>query len=245
MESRRLVLPPPDPKWSWWDLVLVLVMLLALIPAAGFLKNYIMQAISFLKVTGNTPQSLALFLGTFIQAAVIMLAVSLITRHRQGTLKDLGLIGDNLKHNLFLGVGGGALLAVVLWIMGIIVIWIFGPPPPQDIEVLLTGLKTGRDLLLPFLAVGVLAPLSEEMYFRGMVFPVVRARFGPAAGMLLSGLFFGVLHMDIYRVLPISAMGFVLAYFYERTGSLVTPIIAHSVWNSVMLLIMYVGSNQF
>lgn len=242
MESKNVVLPPPCPKWSWWDLVLVLVMLLALIPVTGFLKNYIMQAIAALEVTGNSPQTLALFMGAFIQAAVMILAVSLLTWRKRGTRKDLGLISDDLIYNLFMGVAGGAVLAVVIWIMGLIVFWIFGPPPPQDIEKLLTGVKSGGDLLLPFISVAVLAPLSEEIYFRGMVFPVVRARFGPAAGMLLSGLFFGALHMDIYRVLPISAMGFVLAYFYERTGSLVTPIIAHSAWNSIMLLILYIGS---
>ncbi|WP_418791740.1 lysostaphin resistance A-like protein [Phosphitispora sp. TUW77] len=243
MESKKVVLPPLYPKWKWWDLVLVLVMLLALIPASGLLKNYILQMISALKITGNSPQTLALFLGTFVQAGIMIFSVALLTWRRHGSREDLGLISDNLMQNIFLGLGGGIVLAVVVWIMGLIVFRIFGPPPPQDIEKLLTGLKSGRDLLLPFISVSVLAPLSEEIYFRGMVFPVIRARYGQAAGMLLSGLIFGALHMDIYRVLPITAMGFMLAYFYETTGSLITPIVAHCAWNSIMLFIFYIAGN--
>lgn len=237
-------MPPRQPVWSWWDAIIVLGMLLALIPAAGLFKPYIARAVSALRVLDASPQALALFVSSVIQSSVMITAVGFLAWRKGAGLRDLGLAGNNFRSNLLSGLGGGFILAVLVWIAGIVVSVIIGPPPPQEIEKLLTGMKTGKDLLLPFISVSILAPLSEEFYFRGMVYPVIRARFGPVPGMILSGLFFGALHLDLYRMLPIGVMGYALAYFYERTGSLVTPIVAHSAWNTLMLLVLF-GAGKY
>jgi membrane protease YdiL (CAAX protease family) len=57
-------------------------------------------------------------------------------------------------------------------------------------------------------------------------------------GIVLSALFFSIMHFDIYRLLPIAAGGAGLAYLYERTGNIWTNIIAHAVWNGVMIALI-------
>lgn len=227
-------------KWSWWDVILVLVALFGLMLGARFLRDPLREFIALFELSGDALRTVSLFAGTFLQALIMVGAVVLLTGRKGATGKDLGLTAFNARENIKTGLSGGLVLAFFIWIVGITISLLLGPPPPQEIEVLLTGLK-GKHLLLPFLTVSVLAPLSEELYFRGMVYPVIKARFGAMTGMVLSGLFFGALHLDLYRIIPIGVGGMVLAYFYEKTGSLVTPIIAHSVWNTIMLIMLYLA----
>jgi len=238
MEKANFSVPPGHPKWSQWDVVVVLGILLGIMLLSRFFRNAIRQVIRSLVVTGNNPATLALFLGTVIQAAVIIAAVFWLARRRGAAGRDLGLVWNNSRKNILTGLFGGLLSGIIIWFITILISAFLGPPPPQEVELLLSGFRSGRDLLLPFLAISVLAPVSEELYFRGMVYPTVRARFGPAIGMVLSALFFGLLHFDLYRLIPITVLGVILAYFYERTHSLLASIVAHSTWNTFMLLIV-------
>ncbi len=241
METENFSLPPDRPKWSWWDVIIVLAVLLALMPMTKIFRTAIREVILILRVTGLNPQSLLLFLGTALQAFVIILGVVLLTRRKGATGKDLGLRWGNGIINILTGLFGGLILWSSVLVIGFLLSMITGPPPPQEVETILRGLKTVRDMWLPFISVSVLAPLSEELYIRGMAYPVIRARFGPVAGMVLSALFFGALHLDLYRLIPITCGGIGLAYLYEKTKSLLAPIIAHATWNTLMLLMLFLA----
>ena len=191
----------------------------------------------------NPSQGMMLLIGTAVQAG-IMIATALILLRRKGAgLRELGFIWVRPVQDIITGIWSGVLLCFAVIGVGIVMSLIAGPPPPQDVELLLQGFKTGKDMWLPFISISILAPISEEVYFRGMAYPVIRARLGPIPAMVVSALFFGSLHMDLYRLLPISLGGIGLAYLYERTGSLVTPIVAHSVWNTLMMGFLYMASN--
>lgn len=228
-----------NPKWSWWDIALVLAALFAMIPIGSALRYLIKQIFQTLYLSVAARQSIQLFAGTAVQAGVIILSVALLTRRKGSTGRDLGLIWTNARGNIIAGLGGGIILSFAVIALGMLISVLIGPPPPQEVEKMLTGIKQGKDMLLPFISVSILAPVSEELYFRGMVYPVIRSRFGIRAALILSGLFFSVLHLDPYRLVPIWVGGIVLAYFYEKTGSLITSITAHSTWNTIMLLMMY------
>ncbi len=244
MQTGSFSVPPGQPKWTQWDIAAVMGILLGMILVSRVFRDTFRRVISALVVTGNDPATLALFLGTVVQATIIISAVLLLTRRRGATGADLGLVWDHSRRNIWIGLLGGLFSGIIIWIITIFISFVFGPPPPQDVERLLGGFKTGRDLLLPFIAISVLAPVSEELYFRGMVFPALKARFGSLPGMVMSALFFGVLHLDLYRLFPITALGIILAYFYEKTHSLVTSIVAHSTWNTFMLLILLIAGKS-
>ena len=230
-----------SPKWSWWDIALVLAALFAMIPIGSALRYFLRQIFQNISLSGAARQSIELFAGTAVQAGTIILAVILLTRRRGSTSRDLGLIWTNMRGKIVSGLVGGIILSFAVTALGMLVSILVGPPPPQEVEKMLTDIKQGKDILLPFISVSILAPVSEELYFRGMVYPVIRSRFGVRAALILSGLFFSMLHLDMYRLVPIWAGGIVLAYFYEKTGSLITSITAHSTWNTVMLLTMYLA----
>ncbi len=93
-------------------------------------------------------------------------------------------------------------------------------------------------LPVQILLIVILAPISEEVCFRGMLFGGLRERLPRIAAALISAAIFGLLHglTGITAVPPLIAFGFVLALLYEKTGSVVPAILLHMMNNSVALL---------
>ncbi|MGH2981799.1 MAG: lysostaphin resistance A-like protein, partial [Solirubrobacterales bacterium] len=102
------------------------------------------------------------------------------------------------------------------------------------------GLDTGplAAVAVVLLIVGI-APVAEEVFFRGMLFGGLRRRLPTIAAALISAAVFGALHAPtgVSTVPPLIAFGFVLALLYERTGSLGPPIVAHAINNALALAV--------
>jgi membrane protease YdiL (CAAX protease family) len=87
-----------------------------------------------------------------------------------------------------------------------------------------------------FLFVAILGPLAEELMYRGVLFrwPRQRLSFWPAA--IASSLFFGIVHQYWDAIINATIAGVFFAWLFERTKSLLVPIIAHQAWNAVWLI---------
>ena len=85
-------------------------------------------------------------------------------------------------------------------------------------------------LALLFVGSVLVAPLSEELFFRGYVHGVLRARLGSRAA-YASAAAFAAAHAYVVHFLPLFFIGLLLARLYERTGTLVAPMAAHAVVN--------------
>lgn len=102
------------------------------------------------------------------------------------------------------------------------------------------GLDTGPLAAVAVaLLIAVVAPISEEIFFRGMLFGGLRRRLPTIAAALISAAVFGALHAPtgITAVPPLIFFGFVLALLYERTGSLGPPIVVHAINNALALAV--------
>ncbi len=87
----------------------------------------------------------------------------------------------------------------------------------------------------------VLAPLAEELFFRGYVFHTLMKERGPVWAYLFSAGLFAVLHVNAAATLPIFVLGLILAFIFQRTGSLLPGIIAHGLNNALAFAILYAG----
>jgi membrane protease YdiL (CAAX protease family) len=87
------------------------------------------------------------------------------------------------------------------------------------------------------LAVCVMAPLLEEMLFRGIVLRGFLQRYSRWQAICMSALLFGAAHMNIYQFVVGFVMGVVLAWLYERTRSLIPCIALHAAYNTTTLLL--------
>lgn len=86
-------------------------------------------------------------------------------------------------------------------------------------------------------AMVLILPLCEELLFRGALYGGLRRRLPLPVAMVASGLLFGLLH-DPSVILPVAVLGTMLAWLYERTGSLVAPCLVHLLQNGVTLTVL-------
>ncbi len=99
------------------------------------------------------------------------------------------------------------------------------------------GAKEGAALLIASAALTcVVAPICEEMLFRGFIFTALRNWKGPWPAAVLSALIFGAVHATsapAVNLLPLAGLGFALCLLYRATGSLYPCIALHALNNSI------------
>jgi len=113
------------------------------------------------------------------------------------------------------------------------------PPSPDYLELLSENLPGSvLEVAVAYLAVGLAAPLGEELIFRGILFRVARQRWGWPRAAVLTALFFGVAHWAPWHLFGLVALGLLLALLYQLTRSLLVPVAAHAAYNLVSLTLM-------
>lgn len=89
------------------------------------------------------------------------------------------------------------------------------------------------------LTISLLAPVLEEVMFRGAIQGYLTRKLGnPWLAMAIAALVFGVYHMNPVQVVYASMFGFILGWMYYRTGSLMSVIVGHVLNNSIATLTM-------
>jgi len=83
------------------------------------------------------------------------------------------------------------------------------------------------------LGIAVLGPILEEMLFRGAITRELQKHYSEIVTIILSGLIFGLFHINPAQVIPAMFIGFLLAWLYVKTKSLIPGIIVHIMNNSL------------
>lgn len=125
------------------------------------------------------------------------------------------------------------LVAIVAYLVfAALYVQLIGEPEQEDIAEAFGPLGVQIALIV------VLAPISEEICFRGMLYGGLRVRIPRLPAALVAGIVFGGLHAltGLSAVPPLIAFGFVLCLLYEKTGSIVPGILLHALNNCVALL---------
>ncbi|HXH22666.1 MAG TPA: CPBP family intramembrane glutamic endopeptidase [Dehalococcoidia bacterium] len=190
-------------------------------------------------IAGRTATALSTLVFEVIAAAVVY---RLLLKPKGVRLRDLGfrapLTPDGRRsfRLSWLGLVLGAWLFALLILMGYV--WLVTAagaeslePPEEQIPSELFSHWIVIIALGASVMVG--APLFEELFFRGFVFPALAKSFGFIPGALGSGLLFGLSHMDVGFIVPFAAIGMWFAYLYRRTDSLYTTILCHFLFNFV------------
>lgn len=107
--------------------------------------------------------------------------------------------------------------------------------PPRDLVA----------LALSFLMIVILAPLVEELLFRGLIFGALRERFSAGVTILVTAFLFAIVHWDPTGLYPVAVLapGFALSVIRERTGSSKGAALGHAIYNFVgWLLLLLAGA---
>lgn len=89
------------------------------------------------------------------------------------------------------------------------------------------------DVGVLFLMIVVIAPVVEELFFRGFALPALMARFGQWPAVLLSSLWFAASHFQAIQFPGLLAVGLALAFARVRTNRLIPSIVLHMAFNGV------------
>lgn len=94
--------------------------------------------------------------------------------------------------------------------------------------------------LMGFAAVFV-APVCEEIIFRGYFYAAAKKFAGPWVAAICSALVFGAAHGNLAALLPLFILALALVFLYEKTGSLWAPISVHFCFNGATVLIQFIA----
>lgn len=169
-----------------------------------------------------------------LQAVAVCIAAVVCS----GTLAIIGLHGSDARDGLIKGMtwSAGFALAAGLLFLGL---RMAGQNP---LTLVYTPLPAGRfDRLLFFVIGGIIAPVAEEIVFRGVIFGYLR-RWGAASAVLISTALFAAIHLG--PALPLTQIvgGVVFALAYHTSGSLLAPILIHSLGNLAIFTLSLAGA---
>jgi membrane protease YdiL (CAAX protease family) len=143
-------------------------------------------------------------------------------------LSSIGLtpskMGKGLIRGLLWSAGFGIITLLVF-----IALFLFDINPLKPIHV---GLPSkSREIVLFFLVAGIIGPVAEEIFFRGIIYGFFR-RWGVLAALILSSVMFVLAHSTLSGIpVPQVIGGIIFALAYEKEGSLIVPITIHVLGN--------------
>jgi hypothetical protein len=170
-----------------------------------------------------------IIVGTIVQDLMMIAAAYFVTADLgKPTARTFGL--RPFKSSAF----GWIFAALVAYLVLTSIYTVLVDPPSEQLP---NGLEDADQNLLLALATGMLlivvAPLAEEVFFRGFLYQAFRNSFGVLPGALLSGLIFGGIHLEFFKLVQLAILGVILALLFEKTKSLWSPIILHAVNNTL------------
>jgi membrane protease YdiL (CAAX protease family) len=197
----------PVPGWS------LIVFLLAL-PVVGFV------VVRFLP-----DQEMMTFLGAFFAIGLLAVVVAVAPLGRAAP-PALGLRPANWKYAVF-GALGTLALSVAVSQLGI---------EPQGMKQVIEVVREPRQLIVSLLLLAVLAPLVEELVFRGLLYGWVAGRWGSVAAWIVSSLAFAAAHYEPAHIVLVLPLGLLFGWLRRHTDSLLPSLFSHIVNNGFALL---------
>lgn len=172
----------------------------------------------------------------FVQFSAIILITLFLRRYKLSWLEAFGSV-QNQQRTLVLPILFG--IGFVVPALGLhlisqqLVVMLGGEPTSQEAVEMVARARAPAELALQALSVVVLAPVAEELLFRGVLYPALRDLGHQRMAIAASSLLFAAIHGSMALMLPLTVLAVLLVWLYERTGSIVAPILMHSAFNGV------------
>jgi hypothetical protein len=226
-----------SPFWTWRDLLVAAGLAIPLFIAAGLLASLAVHA-----SPGEPPKAVMLLVPQFAGFAAALVPIIFMFRVRYDRpfwqSLGLGLPEGEWYRSIFAGLGLAALVLVTAVLLR--------PPRIQSpLQELMNDPASA-----PYLAIAAvtLAPLFEELLFRGLLQPLLVRDLGVVVGIALSAVPFALLHGPEFawswrHVLLIAIAGAGFAIKRHSSGSLGAAMITHSTYNAVITTGHLLGRN--
>ena len=221
--------PPERAEAPLWSPFAALAIVFVVVSTFGAAVAGMMRQTS----SGDLPLGLSLAL-TVVQDGLLILAGWLALKLSLGAAGPAEL---GLRRVRRIGRAAGLALLVYLVFLGVqaALVAIFGSPPDQG---LVTDIKQEKQtaVLVGFaIMTCFVAPVAEEVFFRGFMFRVFNAKLGPVWGTLLTGVIFGLVHAPnpVLALIALGVLGAGLCVLYLRVQSIIPGMALHALNNSI------------
>jgi membrane protease YdiL (CAAX protease family) len=259
VETTIAEVPTRPGNIRWWDLFfialnaylgcLILCFVFALV--AGVLYFAMGYGTNF---DAFAAEASANFYFTEISAAsfylALLLAMRRVLRKRRGRGSLAGYFRPIGGRRLFYAaLSGLALSWVVLLVLAVLWSAVHWQHHRTATEVAAQPHSLGQLSMLGLIGV-VLAPLTEEMFFRGLLLEWLQQRLASLPSALITAAIFALWHLRFLghpgmagwiATAVIAAMGLLCALWAQRTHSLRAPAAAHATYNATLMLVAFLG----
>jgi sodium transport system permease protein len=143
-------------------------------------------------------------------------------------------------HPTLTATAGAILIGLSAWlVVGLVAEWIL--PAPKEVVDKLRRIVAppggGRGTLVTLLLMALTPAICEEALFRGPILRGLRTRFSPAVTAVLTGLLFGIYHVDAWRLIPTALLGVALSGIALAADSIIPAMAAHFTNNACLILL--------
>src|ERR1017187_429257 len=187
-----------------------------------------------------------------LQGAGLVLVDRFLREHRTSWVEGFGFSNQRrqavlqgmLAAVIFLPVGWGLQQASAL-VMTHLPHFKLEPQEQLPVHALRVSVSWGGRLAFGAAAI-LLVPVTEEMLFRGILYPAVKQFGYPRLALWSTSLLFAAIHMNAVTFVPLATLALVLTMLYERTDNLLAPITTHVLFNALnfatLLVLQQVGA---
>lgn len=240
--------PTPEPTlpWGWRDVgKAVLLIIFGSLLIMGIVIGVAFATDSLPTQEQGMAAAPFFWLGALIYGVVI-LAVYLFAVRRAGG--DWSVLGFRAFSHWWIALAPVLTLVQLLGMSLVNIVFVLpftgGQFENPQVEALTGGSALSpRDLGLLLILVAVIAPIAEEIFFRGMLYPVLRRRWSAPIAIVVNGFLFALIHFIPILIPGLFLVGIVLAWVRERSGSLLPCILVHALQNTVVLFSIYAMMN--
>lgn len=231
----------PKVTWSWYEGVAVYVVAFVL---AG------LATLPLVRVLEPETDLTNIILTTVAAVVIIAVLVVWLSMSHRGWRDALwpprpGTSAREVRAGVVFGIGLYPVMVIVVGgLVALILNAITGEPveAPEQVGDRLPAVGTALTVLYAV----VIAPLGEELFFRGVLFRALRDRHGFWVGAIGSGFGFGLIHYLPGSVANAALLmivmfftGMALCFVYERRRTIVAPIAAHVTFNVIGIVLIF------
>jgi len=231
------------PSWSIWDVGRVVVLFLFFGYMIVITESLLAKTVPLFK----NDDFRAVLNSSFLDGLSVIVIIYFVVGQYKEKLRSVGINFKNFLANVFYGVVGYVaaipILFLVLMLTAVIIRLMNYSPREQIVVEMFMRQTNPAFLIYTSIFAAIAGPIAEELFFRGFMYSAVKKYIGIFWATMITASIFAFLHGHVVGFLPIMVLGILLAYLYERTGTLVSSITVHMCHNFSMVLLVFLAKS--
>ncbi len=228
-------------KWENADIVKIIILFVFVSMISGVIIGFINDL--FFEDAENS----FIIIHTLItDVAALFFIIYFVTVKYKSSIRDIGLNSMRFFNDIFLGFSTycvvlPVLLGIIILLSVIVNYFHYEPPPHPLVDIFVVEDKQNPLLIMfsIFLACTI-GPFIEEVFFRGFCYSALKKKWGIRVAMISTAAFFALIHGSSFAFIPVFILGLILAFLFEKRGTLIPSITLHIIHNSLFISYFFI-----